>query len=303
MGAWSNCLRVLAAVAAIGACGLAPTPYDDAAELILGLYPGYGPAIVTAVPNRDAIGPRIWVPDLELGYDPQGLTLLDGNLYVSGYKSVRFGVNRGPCRVYRLDPASGRIAGSVGVPSPCGHAGGLATAGDGRLYLSDTHSLFAVAPDGTSRQFPLGPGIIGAFAASAPGAVWIGSYAEEGPGHIFEFDAAALDRLPDGTELTAGLAAAQFAIPSHAQGAAFDEAGLLWVARSEFCWGYLDHVDLASGRTIGRYAMPGGIEGLAFAGSGRLWAVSEAGALHLPHYPFFPLIFGIDIRKLVADGT
>jgi len=303
MGAWSRYLRVLVAVAAVGACGLAPATRYNGAGLILGPPPGYGPSAPSPVPNRDAIGPRIWVPDLELGYDPQGLTLLDGNLYVSGYKSVRFGVNRGPCRVYRLDPASGRIAGSVGVPSPCGHAGGLATAGDGRLYLSDTHSLFAVAPDGTSRQFPLGPGIIGAFAASAPGAVWIGSYAEEGPGHIFEFDTAALDRLPDGTELTVGLAAAQFAIPSHAQGAAFDEAGLLWVARSEFCWGYLDHVDLASGRTIGRYAMPGGIEGLAFAGSGRLWAVSEAGALHLPHYPFFPLIFGIDIRKLVADGT
>jgi hypothetical protein len=131
---------------------------------IPGTAPSYGPKTVSAVPNAPAIVRRIWLPELDAGYDPQGLAVDDRTIYVSAYRSVSLGVRRGPCRVIRIDLETGGSTGYVDVPSPCGHAGGLAVGGDGMLYVSDTHTLFATplvrAFDGGARfrQFSLGPG-------------------------------------------------------------------------------------------------------------------------------------------------
>jgi hypothetical protein len=46
--------------------------------------------------------------------------------------------------VIRIDLETGGPTGYVDVPSPCGHAGGLAVGGDGILYVADTHTLFAM---------------------------------------------------------------------------------------------------------------------------------------------------------------
>ncbi|HEX4185737.1 MAG TPA: hypothetical protein VHY78_07750, partial [Stellaceae bacterium] len=117
------------------------------------------------MPNAPAIERRIWFPQLDAGYDPQGLAVDDGAIYVSAYRSDSLGVRRGPCRVIRIDLETGGSTGYVDVPSPCGHAGGLAVGGDGILYVADTHTLFATplvrAFDGGARfrQFSLGPGV------------------------------------------------------------------------------------------------------------------------------------------------
>jgi hypothetical protein len=92
---------------------------------IAGIAPSYGPKTVSAVPNAAAIVRRIWLPELDAGYDPQGLAVDDGAIYVSGYRSDSLGVRRGPCRVIRIDLETGSSTGYVDVPSPCGHAGGL----------------------------------------------------------------------------------------------------------------------------------------------------------------------------------
>jgi len=99
-------------------------PGGMAAGGIAGSAPHYGPGKVTAVPNEKAIVRRFWVPALDAGYDPQGLAVGAGAVFVAGYQSLEFEVNRGPCRVFRLDPDSGRETGRVDVPAPCGHAGG-----------------------------------------------------------------------------------------------------------------------------------------------------------------------------------
>ena len=113
---------------------------------IAGIAPSYGPKTVSPVPNAAAIIRRIWVPELDAGYDPQGLAVDHGAIYVSAYRSDSLGVRRGPCRVIRIDLETGGSTGYVDVPSPCGHAGGVAVGGDGMLYVADTHTLFAT-PD------------------------------------------------------------------------------------------------------------------------------------------------------------
>jgi hypothetical protein len=110
---------------------------------IAGIAPSYGPKTVSPVPNAAAIIRRIWVPELDAGYDPQGLAVDDRAISVSAYRSDSLGVRRGPCRVIRIDFETGGSTGYVDVPSPCGHAGGLAVGGDGMLYVADTHTLFA----------------------------------------------------------------------------------------------------------------------------------------------------------------
>jgi sugar lactone lactonase YvrE len=276
---------------------------------IVGIAPSYGPKTVSAVPNAPAIERRIWFPQLDAGYDPQGLAVDDGAIYVSAYRSDSLGVRRGPCRVIRIDLETGGSTGYVDVPSPCGHAGGLAVGGDGILYVADTHTLFATplvrAFDGGARfrQFSLGPGVIGGLAASTPDGIWLGTY-EDGPGRLFHFTAASLARLSDGETLEASQAATVLTIPDHAQGAAIG-AGGLWIARSDWNWGTLDRLDPVTGAPQRRYEIAPGTEGIAFGNPGRLWAVSEAGSRHIYDHPFlglfqpfFPLVFALDLSRL-----
>jgi hypothetical protein len=49
---------------------------------------------VSAVPNAAAIVRRIWVPELDAGYDPQGLAVAGGSIYVSAYHSDSLGVRK-----------------------------------------------------------------------------------------------------------------------------------------------------------------------------------------------------------------
>jgi sugar lactone lactonase YvrE len=310
---------VIAALAGLGAVSLAATllpaafaPAGTPAGAIGGMRPSYGPAIIAAVPNEKAIARRFWVPGLDAGYTPQGLAVVAGAVLVSAYRSEAYEVNRGPCRVFRLDAESGRETGQLDVPAPCGHAGGLAFAGEAALYVADTHTLFAVplaqafaGPTPRFRPVPLGPGLIGALATSTPGAIWSGTYKEEGPGALHRFSSEVLSGLHDGETLNVADAPAQLAIPSYAQGAAFDRDGKLWVARSHARWGELDRLDPATGAVERRYAVPAGIEGIAFDRAGLMWAVSEAGARHLYDNflvalvtPFFPLVFAIDPARL-----
>ena len=313
--------RRLLVAAAIGVVTLAVAagqlthvlgPAGMLAENIRGMRPSYAPTRVAAVPNEKAIVGRVWVPGLDDGYNPQGLTVVEGALLVSAYRSDDPNRNRGPCRVFRIDPESGREMGHVDVPVPCGHAGGLADPGEGLLYVADTHALFETllrqAFSGQALPFrgvALGPGLTGALAVSAPGAIWLGTYKEDEEGRLFRFTTAKLTRPRNGAQLTVSDASAQLAIPSHAQGGALDRDGRLWVARSANRWGELARLDLATGAVERRYAVAAGIEGIAFDGNGLLWAVSEAGARHTWDnffarlvMPFFPLVFAIDPQRL-----
>jgi hypothetical protein len=316
---WSNRRFLIAAAIGVAALAIvagrltdAPAPPRTLAHLIHGTRPSYAPERVAAVPNEAAITLRFWAPDLDDFYNPQGLAVIDGAVLVAAYRSEAEERRRGPCRVFRLDPGGGPIMGRLDVPKPCGHAGGLAVADDGMLYVADTHTLFAtlLRQAFSDRALPfhgvaLGPGLTGALAASAQGAIWIGTYREDGDGSLFRFAADVLARPRLGEMLTISEASRTLAIPSHAQGAAIDSGGKLWVARSGWRWGELVRLDPASGAIERRYAVAPGIEGIAFDRQGLLWAVSEAGARHswdhfLPRLaaPFFPLVFALDPKRL-----
>lgn len=279
---------------------------ENPTQPIAGTKPGYAPSAVAAVPNAAAVTKRHWMPGLDDFYDAQGLAIAGNTILVSAYRSDAASVHRGPCRVFRIDADSGAETGHLDVPSPCGHAGGLATGGDGNLYIADTHTLFVtpLQASGPFRRIALGPGVVGGLAMSDADGIWLGTYREDGPGRLYHFTTATLAALKDGDTLRAEQAAAAIPIPDYAQGAATG-GGTLWVARSDTRWGTLDRLDPATGKLIHRYDAAPQIEGIAFDAAGRLWAVSEAGARHFYDHPFvslyvpfYPLVFALDPTRL-----
>jgi sugar lactone lactonase YvrE len=269
----------------------------------LGKQPTYTDRKLTEVPNAAAITRRIWAPGLDDGYVPQGLTVHAGTIYVGAYKSTDPKQDKGPCRLFRLDPATGAITGTLDLPASCGHAGGLARGTPGRLYVADTKVVFEVtlAPAGdptigrVTRTVQLTGAVKGSFAAASDGHLWLGTFTREPGARLYRFPLAKL-AAARWSEADATLA---LPIPENAQGAAFDSTGRLWITRSLSRYGELLELDLKTGAPVRRFAMPAAIEDISFAPDGGLWAMSEAGAQRWNTWPaFFPVVFRLDPTRL-----
>lgn len=295
---------------------------------IVGTPPRYGPGGVGALPNAAAIGPRIWVPGLDEAFVPQGLAVARDDVLVAGFRSADLSVGKGPCRVYRIDAASGQVRGSFALPFPddparygerddCGHAGGLAVAEDGTLFVADTRLLFVTTLDAFTQPTPTfrkikledksgTPGLKGGLAGFGRGSLWLGASETAGSARLFRFDLGRVKDKPDGQPLGAEDVLSSTPLPTYAQGVAIDpDDGSLWITRSDLGWACLEQRDPATGATLARYELPAATEGIAFGRGRRLWAVSEAGARRfyesLPTrllFPFHPLIYAIDIARL-----
>jgi hypothetical protein len=271
--------------------GTAPT-YTDRK---LGLLPS-GP-----VPNADAILRRIWMPGLDEGFVPQGLSVVAGSVYVAAYKSPE-GAGRGPCRLYRLDPQGGKVTGILDLPPRCGHAGGVAKGTPGHIWVADTRDIFEVRLDPPSsktigtvvRHIRLGGLVKGSFAAGAADALWLGTYQTHGEPRLYKFPWGSLK-----PQISQEDAAASVLMPVRVQGAAFDAVGKLWVTRSSGSFGELVEINVESGAPGARFAFPVGTEDIGFDGEGRLWTVSEAGSKRwLSWSTFFPVVFQVDMGRL-----
>lgn len=266
---------------------------------VFGTAPTYTDRKLSDVPNGAAMTARIWVPGLDEGYVPQGLTVIGADLFVSSYRSVDPRQSRGPCRLYRMDTVSGAVRGQLDLPAACGHAGGLARGPAGRLFVADTREVFEVALGTTGagevvRSTRLTGGVRGSFAAGTGEALWLGTYAKDGDPRLYRFPFAVLK-----DELRESDAAGSLPLPKEAQGGAFDAAGRLWITRSGSKFGELLQLDAATGDVTARYAMPAGIEDLSFDAAGQIWSLSEAGSRRwLAWETFFPVIFGIDSQRL-----
>ncbi|MFT8245614.1 hypothetical protein [Roseomonas sp. BN140053] len=271
-----------------------------------GRPPDYVERTLSEVPNAAAIGRRYWAPALNAGYVPQGLCVLGGQVLVAAYRSRLRERNTGPSRVFRLDREGGAVLGSFPLPPEFGHPGGLDT--DGRmLFVADSGRLLAL--DATRleewRSPPilahrrvdpaLGPSFLGCDGAS----LWFGAHRRDGAPRLVSVP---VSRIMDGRDDTIGAADARYdlPLPLHAQGAAVDREGRLWVsASSGNQMGRLFRLDPRSGAILGDHAMPGGIEDIGGAPDGMLWAVSEAGSERWSSWnTFFPLVFEIDPAKL-----
>ncbi len=293
----------MAMLMALAGCA-APGP-----QPAMGTRPSYLQATTDAVPNAAALSHRIYTPALDDGYVPQGLTSADGYLYVSSYKPMPdLKSNTGPCRVFRIEAASGRSAGGFDIPAgSCTHSGGLAYVGNGRLFLSDTRQLFLIDIEkalasgtsaGASKAVKLAGELRGSYATFDGKDAWIGTWTKEQPkARMFRLDPRLFDDF-DGQTVKEDRAVESIPVPLEAQGAAFDPAGNLWVSASNGKWGKLYRLD-RRGSVQAQYDMVAGLEDLTFDAAGRLWGLSESGTRkYLAWETRFPYIFQIDTGKL-----
>ena len=290
------------ACASLAACAAPPTD-------VQGTKPSYLDAVSASVPNQDAIGQRVWTPGIEEGYIPQGLTVAGDSVLVATYHAVDPKASTGPCRIYKVDIASGATTGWFDMPPVgCGHAGGLAYLGAGQLMVADTRQLYRVdlerafathdtqgAMRGTLKLAGL---LRGSFAAFDGRDAWIGTWTREpSEARMFRLATSLFDSH-DGQSIREDVALASIAIPKEVQGAAFDKDGRLWLSASGSKWGKVYRVD-ATGRVEAEHAMVAGVEDIDFDASDGLWAVSESGTRKYMNWETrFPFVFRIDVGKL-----
>jgi hypothetical protein len=276
---------------------------------ILGDKPAYFDKAVDGVPNEQAIQRRIWVPGLEDGFVPQGLTVDGGHVLVSSYRSADPKVNTGPCRVFRVEAATGKAAGAFDMPAAaCTHAGGLAYLGNGMLMLADTRQLFRIdlakaletgsAEKAIQGAVKIAGELRGSFGAFDGKDAWIGTWTKDAAkARMFRLDPRLFDDY-DGQTVNEARAVESIPIPLEAQGAAFDANGDLWISASNSRWGKLYRLD-RKGTIKSEHEMMIGLEDLAFDKAGRLWAVAESGTRKYLHWTgHFPFVFEVDVAKL-----
>lgn len=299
--------------AALGGCA------SVGGEAVMGTKPSYLETPTANVPNGAALSHRIWTPSLDDGYVPQGLTSAGGYLFVSSYKPTPdLKSNTGPCRVFRIEAATGKAAGGFDIPpGTCTHSGGLAHVGNGQLFLADTRQVFMIDVDkalasgttaGASRAVKITGELRGSYATFDGRDFWIGTWTkDQAKARMFKLDPRLFDDA-DGQTVKEDRATESIPVPLEAQGAAFDKAGNLWVSASNDQWGKLYRLD-RKGNVLAEYAMVAGLEDLTVDESGRLWGLSESGTrkymaweTKFPYiFPWetkFPYIFRIDPARL-----
>lgn len=275
----------------------------------MGTKPTYLEAFTENVPNLAALSHRIYTPGLDDSFVPQGLTIADGHLLVSSYKPMPdLKANTGPCRLFRIEIASGKPAGAFDIPvGACTHSGGLAYVGNGKVFLADTRQLFLIDLEkalaagtsaGAMKAVKIAGELRGSFATYDGKDAWIGTWTKEQPkARMFRLDPRLFEDH-DGKEVKEERAVESIPIPLEAQGAVFDRGGDLWISASSGKFGKLYRLD-RKGAVKAEYDMVPGLEDLAVDAEGRLWGLSESGTRKYLHWETrFPFIFQIDVAKL-----
>jgi hypothetical protein len=296
--------------ALLAAAGFALAPAAVSARPRLpGEEPLYDGRDLGAVPNAAAIRRRYWVPGLNDGFVPQGLTIIRNEILVAAYRSETPDQDSGPARIFRLARSNGRLVGSFGLPATYRHPGGLAAVGD-TVFVANSGRLLALdfaRSCAAGECVPLGETLVDKamgpsfLAASAEKLLWFGAYRRKGEPSLYGVP---LTRILSGGEKPVGPAdaTATLPLPQFVQGTTFDRKGDLWISQSSGNRpAFLSRLDPKTGAVLARYPVPGGIEDLGCAPNGRLWAASEAGSKRWSRWDtFYPLVFEIDPGKLVA---
>lgn len=300
-------MRSLPTLAAMAAAAILVATAVHAGEPV-GQPPAYaGNHPITDGPNAQAVDLRIWVPDLDAGDTPQGVTVLNGSqVIVSTYRETQAGPQ--DCRIHRFDADTGALTGSADIPAACNHAGGLAVVG-GRLFVTDTWSLIELDPGALfnptgrhqtvirslSLRFPLR----GSFAAGTDRGLWIGEYRKTAGASLRFVTLAAIDAADPIAGLGPDAVAVEIPAPVRSQGATVAPDGALWISASSSQFGKLYRLNPTNGDVLAEYAAPAGTEDLGMDAAGRLWTVSEAGAEKYQNWPsFHPFVMRIRPSEL-----
>jgi len=284
---------------------LLPLP---ALSQIGGESPIYTERALSATPLDPAIRQRHWAPGLNQGYVPQGLTYTRGTLFVGTYLSTEPQTNRGPAKIFAVDPKNGAVIGGFDLPASIGHADGLAATPDGGLlYLADNgRALYAfdlprslqagtAIAVGEPRKLDKDPALGSNFLSFDGKLLWFGRYSRD--------DASARLIAADPTTLFGGStqpfraaeAVRSLPLPFHAQGATFDAQGNLWISASNGRMGRLYRIDTQTGAVLAQHEAMAGLEDLARGEDGLLWGSGEAGSQRWNSWAtFYPLLFSFD---------
>jgi outer membrane protein assembly factor BamB len=270
-----------------------------------GAAPGYTERAVSATPLDHAIRQRHWAPGLNQGYVPQGLTYTRGTLFVGAYHSTEAQTNRGPAKIFAVDPKGGAVIGGFDLPASIGHADGLAATPDGGLlYLADNgRALYAfdlprslqagtAIAVGEPRKLDKDPALGSNFLSFDGRLLWFGRYSrDDGAARLIAADPATL--FGGSTKpFRAAEAVRSLPLPFHAQGATFDAQGNLWLSASNGRMGRIYRIDTQTGAVLAQHEAMAGLEDLARGDGGLLWAVGEAGSQRWNSWAtFFPLLF------------
>lgn len=301
--------HLMRSVVATGVVLCAFLPLTAGAMEVLGKKPSHVWGGPSSVVNDQAMTRMIWAPGVDDGYVPQGVTWADGAVYLSAYRSTDPKVDRGPCRIFKVDPENGNTLGQFDLPEDCGHAGGLAYAGKGILIAADTRRLYkidmaAAFPPGNPSNavmatLALRGEVKGSFVDFDGSSVFVGSFEKDAAKAKGHFLPLSVFETHNGKTVDESAAVRSIPLPQEAQGAAFDKAGNLWITASSSRFGSLYKLDNKTGRVATSYEMVIGIEDIAFDDDGRLWSVSEAGSLRWQRWSkTFPVLFRVDLGKL-----
>jgi hypothetical protein len=288
---------------------LAAMPVSSMAADVLGKKPRHVWGGPSSVVNNQSMTKMIWAPGIDDGYVPQGITVAGGSVLVSSYKSTDPKVDRGPCRVFRVDAQTGEYTGHFDLLEECGHAGGLVSLGKDILVVSDTRRLYKVDmnkafQEGHAKNALLGVvklagDLKGSFVDFDGTSIFIGSFEKDASKARGFFLPVSVFEDHNGKTIKEDIASRSFPIAAEAQGAAFDRGGNLWMTFSSSKHGELQKVDPVSGKILAQYDMVIGIEDVGFDEDGRLWSVSEAGSLRWSKWSkTFPVVFQMEMTKL-----
>ncbi len=273
-----------------------------------GEAPRYTERPLSVTPLDSAIRQRHWAPGLNQGYVPQGLTYARGTLFVGTYLSTEPQTNRGPAKIFAVDPKNGAVIGGFDLPASIGHADGLAATPDGGiLYLADNgRALYAfdlprslqagiAVAVGEPRKLEKDPALGSNFLSFDGRLLWFGRYSrDDGSARLIAADPATL--LGGSSKpFRAAEAVRSLPLPFHVQGATFDAKGNLWLSASNGRMGKLYRIDTETGAVLAQHDAMAGLEDLARGEDGLLWSVGEAGSQRWNSWAtFYPLLFSFD---------
>ena len=276
---------------------------------VLGTEPKVEPGELSRVPNEDAIASRIWMPALDAGFVPQGLTVTANHVLVAAYRSTSYRISRGESRVFAVDIKSGELVGEFRLPDDVGHPGGLANDRRGTLFVADRGKLYRIdlaraLADGHVREAVLSRADVDreigpSFLAWQDGHLWFGPYEKYGEPRLYRYPVSEVFPEDGNVYLTADDDVHSIPIDVRTQGAAFDAEGRLWLSQSGGDGGVVQRLDAETGDLLDLFTVAAGIEDLSFDEAGMIWSVSEAGSLRWRHWEtYFPLIFSLDVAQL-----